>query len=162
MKLTTTNIVLGVIVFLIAGFFISNILSKQNISSDTTVSQLTEDTQINDLSNITKADKIEIVNFHRTQRCISCSTLGKLSEKTVAEKFANEVKSGKVLFKSVDVELPKNKKIVKLYRASGSSLYINAIKNGENNIVQDMKVWEYLSDEPAFINYLESQIKKLL
>ena len=115
-----------------------------------------------EIPNVKSADKIEVVNFHRTQRCWSCSTLGKLSEKTVNEKFADEVASGRVIFKAVNVELPENKEIVNLYRASGSSLYINAIKDGENNIVQNIKVWKYLSDESAFTSYLETQLRSLL
>lgn len=114
------------------------------------------------IPNVKKADKIEVLNFHRTQRCWSCLTLGKLSEKTVSEKFADDVASGKVIFKAVNIELPENKEIVNLYQAGGSSLYINAIKDGKNNIVQNMKVWQLLSDEPAFTNYLETQLRSLL
>jgi hypothetical protein len=58
-----------------------------------------------------------------------------LAEKTITERFANEINSGKIVFKSINVELKENAAIVNLYQPSGSSLYINAIKDGKNNIV---------------------------
>ena len=115
-----------------------------------------------EIPNVKSADKIEVVNFHRTQRCWSCSTLGKLSEKTVNEKFADEVASGRVIFKAVNVELPENKEIVNLYRASGSSLYINAIKDGQDNISEDVTVWRLTTNEIQFKNYLRDKINNLL
>lgn len=115
-----------------------------------------------EIPDIKKADKVEIVNFHATLRCASCQRLGELSEKTIKERFAKEVKEGKVIFKSINGDLPENKEMVILYQATGSSLYINAVKEGKNHIIQNIKVWQYLSDEEAFKNYLEERIKQLL
>ena len=118
--------------------------------------------QAQEIPNIKKADKVEVVNFHATYRCYSCQKLGKLSEKTIKERFTKEVNEGKVVFKSVNGDLPENREMVILYQATGSSLYINAIKDGKNHIVQNIKVWQYLNDEEGFKNYLEEKIRQLL
>jgi len=163
MKLNSKNILVLLLIIIPVLLILNGVISKkyssvQNNSLAPTVTSAPNE----GIPNIKKADKIEVLNFHRTQRCWSCSTLGKLSEKTVGEKFADEVAGGKVIFKAVNIELPENKEIVNLYQAGGSSLYINAIKDGKNNIAQNMKVWQLLSDEPAFTNYLEIQLRSLL
>lgn len=162
MKLNGKNIILGIIILIVAGLFIDKIILKNDSSVQENSSTQAVPTQTEEIPIVKKADKIEVLNFHRTQRCWSCSTLGKLSEKTIKEKFADEAASGKVVFKAINIELPENEEIVNLYQTSGSSLYINAIKDGKNNIVQDMKVWQLLSDESAFTSYLETRLRSLL
>ncbi len=46
-------------------------------------------------------------------------------------------KAEKLLFKDINGELPENRSLVMKYRASGSSLFVNAVKNGEDNIEED-------------------------
>jgi len=137
MKLKIIYALLGIIMIVLVGLIINELVPKDNVNSPDETAVVAEEKEIPDVK---KADRIEVINFHATQRCVSCTTLGKLSEKTITERFANEVASGKIIFKSVNVELRENTEIVNLYQASGSSLYINAIKDGKNNIVQNVKV----------------------
>jgi len=137
MKLKIIYALLGIIMIVLVGLIINELVPKDNVNSPDETAVVAEEKEIPDVK---KADRIEVINFHATQRCVSCTTLGKLSEKTITERFVNEVASGKIIFKSVNVELRENTEIVNLYQASGSSLYINAIKDGKNNIVQNVKV----------------------
>ena len=137
MKLKMIYALLGTIMIVLVGLIINELVPKDNVNSPDETAVVAEEKEIPDVK---KADRIEVINFHATQRCVSCTTLGKLSEKTITERFVNEVASGKIIFKSVNVELRENTEIVNLYQASGSSLYINAIKDGKNNIVQNVKV----------------------
>jgi len=137
MKLKIIYTLLGIIMIVLVGLIINELVPKDNVNSPDETAVVAEEKEIPDVK---KADRIEVINFHATQRCVSCTTLGKLSEKTITERFVNEVASGKIIFKSVNVELRENTEIVNLYQASGSSLYINAIKEGKNNIVQNVKV----------------------
>ena len=108
------------------------------------------------------ADKIEVVHFHATQQCISCTTVGKYALKTIEEKFPEEYKSGKIVFKDINGELPENKEIVMKYQASGSSLFVNAITAGKDNISEDVDVWRLISDEAKFTSYFQDKLNKLL
>jgi len=112
--------------------------------------------------NIQKADKIEVVHFHATQQCISCITVGKYALKTIQEKFPEEFKNGKIVFKDINGELPENYDIVVKYQARGSSLFVNAIINGQDNIQEDVKVWRLIGDEKGYIDYFEEKLNKLL
>ena len=164
MKFSKQNVFFSIVILILIGLIINELLPKKDIVVKDNVqsAQTIAPGGADEVPQVKKADKIIIANFHATQRCASCTALGRLSEKTVTEQFTNEIASGKMEFKSINVDLPENEEMMNLYQASGSSLYINAIKDGKDNIVKNMKVWQYLSDDQAFVNYLETQLKTLL
>ena len=108
------------------------------------------------------ADKIEVVHFHATQQCWSCITVGEYALKTIKEKFPEEYESGKIVYKDINAELPANKDIVIKYQASGSSLFVNAISEGKENIEEDATVWRLVTNETQFVSYFENKLENLL
>jgi len=108
------------------------------------------------------AEKIEVVHFHGTQQCWSCITVGEYALKTIKEKFPEEYKNGKIIYRDVNGELPENREIVMKYQARGSSLFVNAIIAGKDNIEEDVDVWRLVNDENQFINYFQNKLNKLL
>lgn len=115
------------------------------------------------VSNLAAApDKVEVFLFHKTQRCPTCVAIGKLADKTVQEKFAEEVNAGQVIFKEINIDLPENKELANKFQASGSSLYINTIKGGKDDIEQDVKVWMLTDNETEFINYLQNKLSTII
>lgn len=163
MKFSKQNVFFGIVILILVGLIVKDLLPKKDIVvKEETQAQVVAPGGADEIPQVKKADKIIVANFHATQRCASCTALGRLSEKTVTEQFANEIASGKMEFKSINVDLPENEEMINLYQASGSSLYINAIKDGKDNIVKNMKVWQYLTDDQAFVNYFKTQLKTLL
>ena len=108
------------------------------------------------------AEKIEVVHFHGTQQCWSCITVGEYALKTIKEKFPEEYKNGTIVYRDVNGELPENRDIVMKYQARGSSLFVNAIIAGKDNIEEDVDVWRLVNDENQFINYFQNKLNKLL
>jgi ATP-dependent protease HslVU (ClpYQ) ATPase subunit len=108
------------------------------------------------------AEKIEVFLFHATQRCPTCIRIGQLSKATVEEKFPEQLKSGKIDFREINIDLPENKTLAEKFQAGGSALYINAIKNGVDNIEQDVKVWSLVGNTTEFKNYLENKLNNIL
>lgn len=108
------------------------------------------------------AEKIEIVHFHGTHQCWSCITVGEYALKTIKEKFPEEYKNGTIVFRDINGELPENRDIVTKYQARGSSLFVNAITAGKDNIEEDVAVWRLVSNENQFISYFENKLNKLL
>ena len=108
------------------------------------------------------ADKIEVVHFHATQQCWSCKTVGEFALKTIKDKFPEDYKNGTIVFKDINGELPENRDLVIKYQAGGSSLFVNAITNGQDKIEEDVTVWRLISNESQFVNYFENKLKTLL
>lgn len=108
------------------------------------------------------ADKIEVVHFHGAQQCWSCIKVGEYALKTIKEKFPEEYKNGTIVFKDINGELPENRDIVMKYQARGSSLFVNAIIGGKDNIEEDITVWRLVYNESKFISYFQNKLNKLL
>jgi len=107
------------------------------------------------------AEKIQVFVFHNTHRCSSCIAVGKLAGETVNEYFQPELQQGKIEFREINIDLPENKELASKFQASGSSLYINAIIDGQDNIAEDITVWQLINQESKFKNYLKNKLNKL-
>jgi hypothetical protein len=108
------------------------------------------------------ADKIQVYLFHATQRCVTCIAIGRLAGETVDEYFQPEISNGTIEFKEINIDLPENKYLAQKFQASGSALYINAIKDGQDNISEDVTVWRLTSNKDQFKTYLRDKINNLL
>ena len=65
-------------------------------------------------------DHVEVMYFHGKQRCVTCMAIEKYAKEVVEKDFANEKKSGKVVFKIVDISTDEGEKIAKEYRVTWS------------------------------------------
>lgn len=154
---------------LIIGVIVLAVYLSKAANQDINNNQATPKTSVNASNQISiaetsadKADKIEVVHFHGTYQCWSCITVGKYALKTIKEKFPEEYGNGKIVFKDINGELPENRDMVMKYQARGSSLFVNAITNGKDNIEEDVTVWRLVINESQFINYFENKLNKLL
>lgn len=155
-------LIIGVILALV--FFL--IKSKSSGKPENNSSQVLSSTQNSPTAtpsvSTVPADKIEVVHFHGTQQCWSCITVGQYALKTIKEKFPEEFASGKIVYKDINGELKENREIVMKYQARGSSLFINAIRGGKDDIAEDVTVWRLVNSESQFVNYFENKLKSLL
>ena len=62
---------------------------------------------------------------------MGCMAIEKYAREVVSQDFADEQKSGKVVFKVVDISTTEGKKLAKSYRVTWSSLFINRWKDGK-------------------------------
>lgn len=108
------------------------------------------------------ADRVDVVYFHRTQRCYSCTYMEDAARYTVESYFADELASGKVTFQVFNVEEEQNADIVEKYQASYLSLYINAVKEGADHIELVTDLYTLIGNDEAFVEALKSKIEKSL
>ena len=154
------KIIIGIIVLALLGVVV--VMAKNNGQQPNTnaVSEIVNKAQTQSVKN--SADKIEVMHFHATHQCWSCITVGEYALKTIKEKFPEEYKNGIIIFRDINGELPKNKDIMMKYQARGSSLFVNAITDNQDNIEEDIKVWRLITNETQFIDYFENKLKNLL
>ena len=108
------------------------------------------------------ADRVDVVYFHRTQRCYSCTYMEEAARYAVETCFADELSSGKVTFQVFNVEEEQNADIVEKYQASYLSLYINAVKEGADHIELVTDLYTLIGNDEAFVETLNSKIEKSL
>ncbi len=76
-------------------------------------------------------DHVEVIYFHGKQRCATCMAIEQNAKATVDEMFADELKNGAVVFKTVDISTPEGEALADKYEVSWSSLYVNEWKGGK-------------------------------
>ena len=111
-----------------------------------------------------KVDRIEIIDFHSTRRCASCMGMERNAKATLEKYFKKELESRKITFQTINVEEsnPQTATLVQKYQATGSSLFINVIQNGEDHIEQDVGAWRYARQNEQFQVYFREKISNLL
>ncbi|MFH0923356.1 MAG: nitrophenyl compound nitroreductase subunit ArsF family protein [Candidatus Falkowbacteria bacterium] len=156
------------LLFLIIGVLILIGCAKQIDSSENNITSTVDENQNNialeqPVSSAEQiADKLEVYYFHRTARCYSCKTIGQYVRETMEQKYGMQISNGIIDFREINIDLPENKDAAKRYQASGSSLFINRVINGQDNIEQDANVWKLLGNESQFKSYLENKLNSYL
>ena len=81
------------------------------------------------------ADRVEVVYFHRTQRCHTCLYAEEQTQYTLETYFKDELASGRVTFQSINVQDEANADIIEKYNnASYLTLCINTVRGGTDHI----------------------------
>ena len=70
----------------------------------------------------TKKDVVEVLYFHGAQRCATCMAIEKNTKELLEAAYAEQLKSGKLVFSSVDIT--KEEAIAERYEVSWSSLIL--------------------------------------
>ena len=148
-----------VVMFLALIGFGSILTNNQNAKNN---NLNTEDIKSPNTEKLLKLDKIEVFLFHTTHRCISCINIGKYTKQAIDNNFSEEVESGKIIFKEINIDLPENYELAQKFQASGSSLFVNVIREEKDNIEQDLKVWMLIGDEKKFESYFKNKIENII
>lgn len=80
---------------------------------------------------IITTNKIEVIDFYGTHRCVTCKAIEASTRYTLDTYFAKELKAGKIVFKTINVDDDNNYAIAEKYEATGTSLFLNVIKDGK-------------------------------
>jgi len=108
-------------------------------------------------------NRIEVIDFHSTHRCMTCNAIEANTKYTLNTFFANELKSGEITFQSINVDEDKNYKMAEKYEASGTSLFLNiVIENKETKINLTDFAFSKGRDKEVFSEELKLKIEKQL
>ena len=103
--------------------------------------------------------KIEVIDFHSTHRCMTCNAIEANTKYTLNTYFSKELKEGTISFKAINVDEKTNEKIAEKFEASGTSLFLNVIKNGKETQI-NLTDFAFMkgNDQVAFSKELKSKI----
>ncbi len=69
-----------------------------------------------------KVGTVELLYFHGKQRCLTCMAIEKFSTETVAKEFQEQVDSGRIIYKIIDID--KEEALADKYEVASSSLIL--------------------------------------
>lgn len=109
-------------------------------------------------------NRVDVVYFHRPQRCPTCLCFEERIVYVVNTYFQDELKSGKLTFGVYNIGDSENADIVKQYGAVSSQLFINTVKDGIDNITDIQKIWSWncRTDKEGFDQQVKSIIEQSL
>jgi thioredoxin-related protein len=114
----------------------------------------------------TGINKVEVIDFYGTHRCVTCEAIEANAKYTVEHFFADEVKSGQVAFKTIFVDDEANYDMAERFEAVGTALFLNVIKDGKETHI-DLTDFGFSKgrDKEVFTEELktkiETELKKL-
>lgn len=77
-----------------------------------------------DKKTVSSTDKVEVYYFHYTRRCVTCNLVESETKKALESLYPEQVKSGKVVFLSVNLEEKSSKTVAEKCKATGQSLLV--------------------------------------
>lgn len=112
---------------------------------------------------LAKGHKVIAYYFHGNFRCVSCVKIETLSRKAVTEGFPEEIKSGRIEFREVNVDEPHNRHFIEDYRLTNKSLIIVELLEGRQVRWQNLQeVWTLLDSERKFLSYVRGGVSGFL
>ncbi len=107
----------------------------------------------------TSTDKVEVYYFHNERRCATCVAVEDESKKALNELYPEKMKSGEMIFLSVNIEDETNKALADKFKISGQTLLI--VKGGkEENLTNT--AFMYATTKPEKLKKaIGSAIEKL-
>ncbi len=109
-----------------------------------------------------KVSHIDVVYFHRTERCESCLNAEAYTRETIDRYFAGEVKSGLVSLHVLNVEKPENAAMVKKFDTAGVALYLGIQIEGTEYLCPNQDIWFTITNKSLFIYNLQKKITALV
>jgi hypothetical protein len=110
----------------------------------------------------TEMHRVDVVYFHRTNRCHSCTYAEEQIRYTLGQYFSDELRSGMVTFRSVDVQNPDNTEIIEKCGAYTSQLFLITVTNDSENVEHVEEIWKLIGEDEDFSNLVKDKITDAL
>lgn len=109
-------------------------------------------------------DRVDVVYFTQGEPCHCIAAVGEHIQTVIWINFQDQLGSGKLTFKVVNLDDPKNAALAAKYNAMPFSLFINEVRGNEERIIPVPEIWlaEYRYDEEAFEELIKTKIEKSL
>jgi len=108
-------------------------------------------------------DTVTAYYFHGSFRCYTCTNMEKYSKEAIETNFKDDLASGRLEFKAVNVEERGNEHFVDDYKLYTKSLILSMVKDGKEVRYKNLdKIWQLASNKQKFIAYVTGEIKEFM
>jgi len=107
--------------------------------------------------------EVIVYYLHRTRRCTGCQTAEKYTRQALDEHFADELASGRIEFRSVDIQQAENRGLVTRLGPGGSlGVTLARVGDGQSTVYKSLPViWGYLDDYNEFAQHLTEEVARM-
>ena len=120
-------------------------------------------TQVKEKSNEIIANKIEVIDFHSTHRCMTCNAIEQNTKFTLEKYFSKELENESITFLVINVDEEENFNMAEKFEATGTSLFLNVISDGKESKI-DLTNFAFMkgNDKDVFSEELKAKIEEEL
>jgi hypothetical protein len=138
-------------------------VGKESPSDSSNLKLSAQQTPTSPSAPLSTDSKVVAYYFHGTARCTNCRTIEQYSREAIQKFFPQELKSGKLEFRTVNVDRPQNRHYIQDYSLFTRSLVITLYRNNKQEQWKNLeRVWSYLRDKNAFYQYVKDEVGTLL
>lgn len=141
----------------ILSFFIVTILScKEEVTSTAEAKKMQKSSET---VSIAEDRMITVYYFHTVYRCYSCTRIEEQTKQALTNNFMKLLKSGRMIFKAVNIEENQNKHFIQDYQLfTKSVVLVDLIKGKQRNWKRLDQTWSYLRNPAVFEKYIKDEI----
>jgi hypothetical protein len=142
--------------------------SQKAAESKSSPTKSTAVKSINDSADIKKSapkenHQLVVYYFMTTYRCPSCHYIEEMTKIALNENFSEQLKSGRMVFKMLNIEEPANDHFVKDYSLYTKSVVLSDQSDGKETRWTNLdKVWQLIRNDAGFKDYIVTQVKAYL
>ena len=101
--------------------------------------------------------------FHGDFRCRTCLAIERQAHETITADFADELSSGRLIWRALNIEQPGNEHFVEDFKLVTRSLVLVSYRDGAVVRWQNLdKVWQLVRDEELFSQYVRESTRAFL
>jgi thiol-disulfide isomerase/thioredoxin len=116
-----------------------------------------------DTLEMTVPSQVIVYYFHGNARCVSCRKLEQYAKEAVEKYFSEQLGSGRMLFREINIDRPENRHFVQDYQLFTKSVVVSLREGGEEVRYKNLdKVWTLLRDQNAYHDYIRNEIMPFL
>ncbi|UCF69375.1 MAG: hypothetical protein JSV80_08915, partial [Acidobacteriota bacterium] len=154
-----TRVTIIAVLFVFAFVALGSAALAENVKtrpSDSTKAESEVEKQAPDSS----ATTVIAYYFHGTRRCVTCKKLEAYSKEAVESGFAEQLKSGKIQWRSVNTDEAENTHFRDDYQLYTKSVILSEMKNGEEIKWKNLdKIWQLVRGEKAvYLKYIRDEV----
>ena len=106
---------------------------------------------------------VVVYYFHGNRRCNTCRTIEAYTEEAIQSAFPEELGSGRVEWRAVNIDQPENKHFIDDFQLSTRTVVFVDMQNGaQEKWIKLEKVWELVRDKTGFFDYIQGSLADLL
>lgn len=107
-------------------------------------------------------DALVAYYFHGNVRCPTCSSIETQAHDAVTERFADELASGRIVWRVVNYESPADAHYVDDYQIVAPIVVLSQRRAGRETAWRSLgRVWELVGDPPAFATYVQQEVNDM-
>lgn len=108
-------------------------------------------------------DGVHVYYLHGNIRCPTCRSIEAYTKEAVETGFARELQSGKVTWQVINFDQPGNRHYQTQYKLIAPTVVVAKWQGGKQVDWRNLnEVWEYVSDKPAFLAFVQNHVREFL